>query len=187
MCMQPGGKPLISAELCVGLVVRRRVTAYCPCMRTAWGLSGPLEPVLLAACSPQLAHVSMSAATAVARQPGLPRFSLLLTFDREIFCKPSPPFFFLGGGGVQLGSPGYSLVGELHFWFQLATLVVATGCSLNIVCFPLNFVIFLTSVSSAAAQVFYLPGVCTTHTDTEGKQRQAIVRNILKSSIKHNM
>ena len=176
MCMQPGGKPLISAELCVGLVVRRRVNAYCPCMRTAWGLSGPLEPVLLAARSPQLA-VSMSAATAVARQPGLPRFSLLLTFDREIFCKPSHTFFF---GGVQLGSPGYSLVGELHFWFQLATLVVATGCSLNIVCFPLNFVIFLTSASSAAVQVFYLPGVCV-HTLTPRENR---VQNILKSSKK---
>ena len=29
--------------------------------------------------------------------------------------------------------------------------------------------IFLNSASSAAALVFYLPGVCT-HTDTEGKQ-----------------
>ena len=41
--------------------------------------------------------------------------------------------------------------------------------------------IFLNSVSSAAALVFYLPGVCT-HTDTKGKQRKARVRNILKSS-----
>ena len=41
--------------------------------------------------------------------------------------------------------------------------------------------IFLNSASSAAALVFYLPGVCT-HTDTEGKQREARVRNILKSS-----
>ena len=32
------------------------------------------------------------------------------------------------------------------------------------------FVIFLNSASSAAALVFYLPGVCTTHTDTERKQ-----------------
>ena len=31
--------------------------------------------------------------------------------------------------------------------------------------------IFLNSVSSAAALVFYLPGVCT-HTDTEGKQEK---------------
>ena len=38
--------------------------------------------------------------------------------------------------------------------------------------FPSNFVIFLNSASSAAALVFYLPGVCT-HTDTEGKQRKA--------------
>ena len=58
-----------------------------------------------------------------------------------------------------------------------------TGCSLKIVFFPLNFVIFLNSASSAAALVFYLPGVCT-HTDTEGKQRKARVRNILKSSEK---
>ena len=46
---------------------------------------------------------------------------------------------------------------------------LSTGCSLKIVFFPLNFVIFLNSASSAAALVFYLPGVCT-HTDTEGKQ-----------------
>ena len=39
--------------------------------------------------------------------------------------------------------------------------------------------IFLNSASSAAALVFYLPGVCT-HTDTEGIQRKARVRNILK-------
>ena len=39
--------------------------------------------------------------------------------------------------------------------------------------------IFLNPVSSAAALVFYLPGVCT-HTDTEGKQRKARVRNIFK-------
>ena len=46
--------------------------------------------------------------------------------------------------------------------------------------------IFLNSASSAAALVFHLPGVCT-HTDTEGKQRKARVRHILKSSEKtHN-
>ena len=39
--------------------------------------------------------------------------------------------------------------------------------------------IFLNSVSSAAALVFYLPSVCT-HTDTEGKQRKARVRKIFK-------
>ena len=41
--------------------------------------------------------------------------------------------------------------------------------------------IFLNSASSAAALVFYLPGV-RTHTDTERKQRKARVRNIIKSS-----
>ena len=40
--------------------------------------------------------------------------------------------------------------------------------------------IFLDSVSSAVAPVFYLPGVCT-HTDTEGKQGKTRVRNIRKS------
>ena len=39
------------------------------------------------------------------------------------------------------------------------------------------FVIFLNSAISAAALVFYLPGVCT-HTDADGKQRKARVRNI---------
>ena len=53
--------------------------------------------------------------------------------------------------------------------------------------FYLKFVIFLNSVGSASALVFYLPGVCT-HTDTEGTQREARVRNILKSSEKkHNI
>ena len=46
-----------------------------------------------------------------------------------------------------------------------------TECSLNIVFFRENFVIFLNSAGSAAALVFYLPGVCT-HTDTEGKQKR---------------
>ena len=55
--------------------------------------------------------------------------------------------------------------------------VTDTGCSLNIVFFPYRFVIFLNSASSAPALMFYLPGVCT-HTDTEGKQRKARVRNI---------
>ena len=39
--------------------------------------------------------------------------------------------------------------------------------------------IFLNSASSAAALVFYLPCVCT-HTNTEGEQRKARVRNVLK-------
>ena len=57
---------------------------------------------------------------------------------------------------------------------------IHTGCSLNIVFFPENVVIFLNSASSAAAAlVFYLPGMCA-HTDTEGKQRKARVRNIFK-------
>ena len=46
--------------------------------------------------------------------------------------------------------------------------------------------IFLNSASSASALVFYLPGVCT-HTDTEGKQRKARVRNILEKSEKNTI
>ena len=42
--------------------------------------------------------------------------------------------------------------------------------------------IFLNSVSSAAALVFYLPGVCT-HTDTEGKQSPEYFLKIEKSTI----
>ena len=61
-----------------------------------------------------------------------------------------------------------------------------TGCSLNVVFFSLNFLIFLNSASSAAVMVFYLPGMCT-HTDTEGKQRKTRVRNILKSSEKNTI
>ena len=63
----------------------------------------------------------------------------------------------------------------------------ATGCSLNIVFFPENFVIFLNSVSSGAALVFYLPGVCT-HTDfnreNREKQETGIFCNLWK---KHNI
>ena len=61
-----------------------------------------------------------------------------------------------------------------------------TGCSLNIVFFALKFCNFLNSASSAVALVFYLPGVCT-HTDTEGKQRKARVRNICKKSGKNTI
>ena len=57
---------------------------------------------------------------------------------------------------------------------------------INYCVFPLNFVIFLNSASSAAALVFYLPGVCT-HTDTKGKQRKARVQNILKSLEKNTI
>ena len=47
--------------------------------------------------------------------------------------------------------------------------------------------IFLNSASSAAALVFYLPGVCT-HTDTEeGKHRKTRVQNILKSLEKNTI
>ena len=42
--------------------------------------------------------------------------------------------------------------------------------------------IFLNSAGSAAALVFYLPGVCK-HTDTERRR----VRNILKSSEKNTI
>ena len=43
--------------------------------------------------------------------------------------------------------------------------------------------IFLNSARSAATLVFYLSCLCT-HTDTEGEQRKARVRNNLKSSEK---
>ena len=46
--------------------------------------------------------------------------------------------------------------------------------------------IWFWAASTAAALVFYLPGVCT-HTDTERKQRKARVRNILKSSKKNTI
>ena len=39
----------------------------------------------------------------------------------------------------------------------------------------------MISAWSAAALVFYLPGVCT-HTDTEGKQRKEGVRNIFEKN-----
>ena len=42
--------------------------------------------------------------------------------------------------------------------------------------------IFLDSVSSAAALVFYLPGVCT-HTDTEGKQSPEYFKIFEKNTI----
>ena len=49
--------------------------------------------------------------------------------------------------------------------------------------FPLNTVIFLNSVSSAAALlVFYLPGVCT-HTNTEGKQSPEYFKLFEKNTI----
>ena len=42
--------------------------------------------------------------------------------------------------------------------------------------------IFLNSASSAAALVFYLPGVCT-HTDTEGKQSPEYFLKFSKNTI----
>ena len=42
--------------------------------------------------------------------------------------------------------------------------------------------IFLNSASSAAALVFYLPGVCT-HTDTEGKQSPEYFNILRKNTI----
>ena len=62
----------------------------------------------------------------------------------------------------------------------------STGCSLNIVFFSQNVLLFLNSASSAAALVFYLPGVCI-HTDTEGKQRKVRVRNIFKKFEKNTI
>ena len=62
--------------------------------------------------------------------------------------------------------------GERNFFFTTTStnnIHIYTGCSLNIVFFPSNVVIFLNSASSAAALVFYLPGVFT-RTDTERKQ-----------------
>ena len=64
--------------------------------------------------------------------------------------------------------------------FQHEDRLSSRGCSLNIVFFPSNVVIFLNSASSAAALVFYLPGVCT-HTLTPRENR---VLNIFKSSEK---
>ena len=52
--------------------------------------------------------------------------------------------------------------------------------------FSLKFCDFSELRGSAAALVFYLPGMCT-HADTEGKQRKARVRNILKSSEKNTI
>ena len=53
--------------------------------------------------------------------------------------------------------------------------------TLNIVFFTSNVVIFLNSASSAAALVFYLPGVCT-HTVTKGKQRKTRDRHIFEKN-----
>ena len=74
---------------------------------------------------------------------------------------------------------GYRDAPNLDIAITFLMIRAYTGCSLNIVFFPQNVVIFLNSTSPAAALVFYLPGMCT-HTDTEGKQRKVRVWNILK-------
>ena len=66
---------------------------------------------------------------------------------------------------------------------------VLSGCTYRVFikyCVFSSFFIFLNSASSAAALVFYLPGVCT-HNDTDGKQRKARVRNIFKNSEKNTI
>ena len=75
--------------------------------------------------------------------------------------------------------------GRTHGWTNKVG-SSSTGCSLNIVFFSENFVIFLNFASSAAALVFYLPGVCT-HTDTEGKQGKVRVWNIFRNSEKNTI
>ena len=52
-----------------------------------------------------------------------------------------------------------------------------SGCSLNIVFFPFNFVIFLSSASSTAALVFYRLACVHTLTPRENRERD---RNIIK-------
>ena len=125
----------MSAELCVWLWWRRAGmgAVYCPCVVSAWGVWGPRNRFSRPLAFHPLARVSTSAGTAAVRRPGLRRFSLSLTlgaFGRGIFSPALPRLFLEGMGGgvcfVQLVSPGYGLVGGLHFWFQLATLVVAS-------------------------------------------------------------
>ena len=53
-----------------------------------------------------------------------------------------------------------------RLWDTLHISSLYTGCSLKIVFFPQIFLIFLNSANSAAALVFYLPGV-RTRTDTD--------------------
>ena len=64
------------------------------------------------------------------------------------------------------------LLRKLVQFYSLGYKVFVKYC----VIFPLDFVIILNSVSSAAALVFDLP-LCT-HTDIKGKPREARVRNI---------
>ena len=50
----------------------------------------------------------------------------------------------------------YLLIGYWYTSSDTAQVHPSTGCSINIVFFPQNFVIYLNSASSAAALVFYL-------------------------------
>ena len=78
---------------------------------------------------------------------------------------------------LHLGSPP---INSLIVFFGLFN--YGTECSLNIVFFSSNVVIFLNSASSAAVLVFYLPGVCT-HTDTEGKQSSEYFKKFENNTI----
>ena len=91
-------------------------------------------------------------------------------------CYKSGTDSYTRGVTIQVRTAAPGVLQSRYGQLQPGCYNSGTGCSLNIV-------IFLNSASSAAALVFYLPGVCT-HTDTEGKQRKARVRNILKSSEK---
>ena len=97
-------------------------------------------------------------------------------------CYKSGTDSYTRGVTIQVRTAAPGVLQSRYGQLQPGCYNSGTGCSLNVF-FPKSFVIFLNSASSAAALVFYLPGVCT-HTDTEGKQRKVRVRNILKSSKK---
>ena len=80
----------------------------------------------------------------------------------------------------------YLLIGYWYTSSDTAQVHPSTGCSINIVFFPQNFVIYLNSASSAAALVFHLPGVCA-HTLTPRENRERPKSGIfLKIRKKHN-
>ena len=62
-----------------------------------------------------------------------------------------------------------------------------TGCSLNIVFFHENVVIFLNSASSAAALVFYLPFSGQSMESSVHTKRGQSPEYILEFSKKHNI
>ena len=93
------------------------------------------------------------------------------------------PYKGLRGEALELKNP---LDGVLLSIMNIHTFRATTGCSLNVVFFPQNFVIFLNSAKSAAALVFYLPGVCT-HTDTKGIQERPESGIFLKNRKKNNI